>query len=306
MNHHPSFIRPEDDTKIWHYMDFIKFVSLLERQSLFFSTVGILREADMHEGTYNAATLEAHKQKPFSIYDIGSGLLRTFGKFLAINCWHMNEIESVAMWNVYLKGVPGIAIQSSMKRFDESIQHSISGRDVMIGKVHYLDENEPISEPDGFNGLDAVLWKWKSYQYENELRAVIISRLEELYKYNGIYVPVKVNELIEKIVISPKSPTWFSELVLAIATKYELGDKVMSSRLDEKPKSIDTHEFTVAITCPSCDTTQEIVLEPFLAKDYPNNSTVVFSADRVTIQCRNCLQSLHFSLHSANELNNSA
>ncbi len=33
---HPCFNTPSDDTKIWRYMDFTKFVNLLDTKSLFF------------------------------------------------------------------------------------------------------------------------------------------------------------------------------------------------------------------------------------------------------------------------------
>jgi hypothetical protein len=288
-NNHPSFDKPDENTIIWHYMDFTKFVSFLDKSALFFSTISILRLTDKHEGTYNEATVEASKQKPFSIHQIGSPLLREFGKLLAINCWHMNEIESVAMWNVYLKGNPGVAIQSTVKNLDSSIDDKLN---VSIGRVHYLEEDDVIPEPDGFNSLNAALWKWKSYQYENELRAVVISQPEELFKYNGTYIPVNLNHLIQKIVISPKSPRWFSELVSSISSKYGLADKVDSSRLDMSPGNIDNNKLSVAITCPLCDTNQEILIEPYILREYPHNSTIIFSADRLTIVCQKCAKSL--------------
>ena len=291
-NKHPSFNMPDDNTIIWRYMDFTKLVSLLEKEALFFSTISILRESDQHEGTYNLATIEASKQQPFSIHDIGSDMLRTFGKHIAVNCWHMNEIESVAMWNVYLNNGPGVAIQSTVKLLNSNLNPDSNQQDFLIGKVHYLAEDEVIPEPDGFNALNAVIWKWKSYQYENELRAVIISRPEELYKYNGLYVPVNLNQLIQKIVISPKAPKWFSELIYSISEKYDLSKKVSNSRLDMSPGSLDQNKLDLEWTCPLCDTTQKTNIEPFIVKDYADNSTTVFSADRVFLRCENCEQSL--------------
>jgi hypothetical protein len=192
----------------------------------------------------------------------------------------MSEIESVAMWNVYLKGNPGVAIQSSVKNLDESIHSSNAQGTVLIGKVHYLAEDDVIPEPDGVNGLNAVLWKWKSYEYENELRAVLISTPEELYKYNGIYIPVNLHQLIP------------------VSSKYELSEKVTSSRLDIKPGSIDNNEFSIEFTCPLCSTKQEIIIEPFITREYSNNVTIVFSADRVTIPCKNCEKTLVFPVRT--------
>lgn len=297
-DYHSSFIKPPENTTIWRYMDFTRFVSLLEKRALFFSAMSILRDMDEHEGTYNTATTENNERR-LLIHHIGSGLLRAFGKLLAVNCWHINENESVAMWDIYLKGSPGVAIQSTVQNLEKSFNNDALRP--LIGKVHYLSENDLIPEPDGFNGLNAVLWKWKSYEYEHELRAVLISRLEHLYKYNGIYVPVDLNQLIQKIIISPKASSWFSELVSSVSAKYELDKKVTSSRLDTSPPDLDKKELSIEFACPLCSVTQETVIEPFIVRDYTNNSTVVFSADRVSIQCQNCGQSLIFPVRTQTE-----
>ena len=34
----------------------------------------------------------------------------------AVNCWHINEHESAAMWDLYLKSNEGIAIQSTYQK----------------------------------------------------------------------------------------------------------------------------------------------------------------------------------------------
>jgi hypothetical protein len=270
--------------------------------------VSILREQDKHEGTFNQATIEAHRIKKdqgvFSIFDIGSGLLRSFGKFIAVNCWHINPIESVAMWNIYLGGINGIAIQSTVQRLKGSFDGEPT-REISIGKVHYLAEDQITPEPNGFNGFNSVLWKWKSYEYENELRAALLSRPEELYKYNGIFIPVKLDQLIEKVVVSPKAPVWFSELIVALASKHGFGDKVTPSRLGASPGSIDNNQVSISVPCPSCNTVQEIVVEPFIVKDYPDNSTTVFSADRVSTHCRNCGVSFYFPLRPQLEFSDS-
>lgn len=303
-NNHPSFDMPDEDTKIWRYIDFTKFVSLLERNALFFSTISIFRKTDKHEGTYNQATIESHlKETNHPIREIvGTGLIDDFARMVIANCWHMNDIESVAMWTVYLRNQPGVVIQSTAKSLIEALD---SKADVIsskiesgpfIGKVHYVDEGDLIPEPEGLNGLDAVLWKRKSFQFEKELRVVAIARFEQLYRDNGIYVPVDLHQLIEKIVISPQAPAWFFELVFLIASKYELGDKVQSSRLDAQPGNIDKRRLQVEFTCPKCGSHQESEIDPFYVKDYGNRTRTVFSAVKVRTLCKNCDTLLEFSI----------
>jgi len=291
--YHSSFAKPDDNTVIWRYMGFLKFISLLERQALFFSNITLLRQSDNHEGTYNNATVKSYEQQqPTSIlHHMGSGLLREFSSLIAVNCWHMSEIESTGMWDVYLNGSYGVAIQSTVARLENAIQKSNNNtlqNAVFIGKVNYLGEDEPIPEPDGFNGLNAVMWKRDSYRYENELRAVAIVMPEQSYKYNGIYVPAKLEELIQQIVISPKAPRWYSELIHSIVEKYELADVVISSRLDESPGNIDDTKLSLSWTCLECKTSQKVAIEPFIIRELTDNSTILFSPDRMQVQCQNC------------------
>ena len=48
---HRSFTRPDDqDAKIWKYLDFTKFISMLETDSLYFARADKL--TDPHEGAF--------------------------------------------------------------------------------------------------------------------------------------------------------------------------------------------------------------------------------------------------------------
>ncbi|MBA3868020.1 MAG: hypothetical protein H0X30_02595 [Anaerolineae bacterium] len=278
-------------------MDFTKFVSLLETKSLFFCSQLILQETDKHEGSYNQATLETPSDKNIlTAFDVGSNVLREFGKLVTVNSWHMNDIESVAMWNVYLNGNHGVAIKSTFRQLVESFIPETK-YEVSIGKVNYLSENDIIPQPQGFNGLNASLWKWESYRYEQELRAVAITMPEDIHKYGGIYIPVDIEELIEKIVVSPNAPRWFYELVSRIAEKYNLVEKVAPSRLDANPGEISpSDKVVVIVVCPNCQTEQKLVLPPFKIADFPDGMTSVYSADRITFRCKTCSQLFMTSL----------
>ena len=289
-DNHPSFTKPDGDTTIWRYMNFLKFMSLLEKRALFFSNMTILRQGDNHEGTYNDATINEYEEKPVSmLHHVGSDMLRNFGRFIAVNCWHMNKIESTGMWDVYLRGEFGVAIQSTVERLGNAMQkpEGVFG-DISIGKVNYLNEDEPIPEPDGFNALNAALWKRNSYQYEQELRAVAVVSPEQSYKYSGVYVPVELGQLVQRIVISPKAPRWYSELISSISEKYQLGERVAQSRLDRNPGTIADTRLLIKWPCPQCQTSQEVYVEPFIVKELSNDSTVTFSADRIRTHCQSC------------------
>jgi hypothetical protein len=113
-------------------MDFIKFVSLLDRKSLYFTE--LRKYEDQLEGTFpdgnrketlevlekafegNQAMLDhIHEENPIDFTQIG---LHGLGNFY-INCWHENEYESAAMWKLYSDQEKGIAIQSTFKNLKD-------------------------------------------------------------------------------------------------------------------------------------------------------------------------------------------
>lgn len=170
---HRAFEKPNDENiKIWRYLDFTKLVSLLDKQALFFCRADKL--LDPFEGSYSKANIQLRPKvykgilsekvqtKLSDIYDY-------IRKCTIVNCWHISEHESAAMWKLYLKSDEGVAIQSTFKRLVESFNDYL--KDVYIGKVKYIDYKTDLI-PEG-NLFFPYLHKRKSFEYEHELRAII-------------------------------------------------------------------------------------------------------------------------------------
>lgn len=235
---HPAFKKPDNENiKIWRYLDFTKFVSLLDKQALFFTRADKL--SDPFEGSYSKANI---KLRPIAYKGILpekaqrrlSDIYRNSRRFTIINCWHINEYESAAMWKLYLKSDEGIAIQSTFKRLRESFNNYLE--DVYVGEVKYIDYETELM-PEG-NTFYLFLHKRKSFKYEHELRAIIqkIPTKDGRELINlGAYISVDVNTLIERIFASPTAPKWFNELVESIVNKYNLKKEVVQSSLVEDP-----------------------------------------------------------------------
>ena len=241
---HPVFEKPENESaKVWRYIDFTKFVSLLDKSALFFTRAD--RLGDPFEGSYSRANIklrpEVYKGKiPPNALENFSQFTKIFIKNTAINCWHLSEYESAAMWKLYLKSNDGIAIQSTFDLLKTSLKDE--NHSVFIGKVKYIDFEKDWM-PEG-NTLYPFVHKRKSFEHEKELRGVI----QELrYKKNGgldwskplfddgIYVQVDLGVLIDKIYLAPTSPRWLFELVKSITAKYKLDKDVLQSSLDDAP-----------------------------------------------------------------------
>ena len=145
------------------------------------------------------------------------------------------------MWNLYLKSNEGVAIQTTFENIKECFNQI--NENIYIGTVRYIDYDSDIFSSDksfAFNFLRAFLHKRKSYSHENEYRAIIwdngSSELKMLASNeSGIYIPVDLNILIEKIIVIPDSEEWFIELVTEMMVIYKLNKEVVRSVLDEKP-----------------------------------------------------------------------
>src|SRR5437870_3042737 len=103
---HPVFAAPDDpQASLWRYMDFAKLVSLLQSGSLHFARAD--RLGDPFEGSYSAPfhlaletelaqalPPEAVQQATTNFHTATQGMPQR----IYVNCWHVNEYESVAMW----------------------------------------------------------------------------------------------------------------------------------------------------------------------------------------------------------------
>lgn len=241
---HRYFKAPANkNAKIWRYLDFTKFVDLLHTKSLYFTRSD--KFDDHFEGSF-PKNIEAYKQLTIKQFNFSkedadkhfsSERIKARRKAIAINCWHLNEYESAAMWRLYLKSNEGIAIQSTYDRLAKSF--AAFDKSVFIGIVTYIDyDREMIDYTCTF---DRFLHKRLSFQHEQELRAIIwdpssANAIEIVpIAEHGVKIPVAIDTLIEKIYVAPGSPMWFSELVQSVIDKYEINALVETSKIDERP-----------------------------------------------------------------------
>jgi len=109
-----------------------------------------------------------------------------------------------------LKSDEGIAIQSTYKSLKDCIQDN---ENIYIGKIRYIDyATEGIYAG---NLYEPLLHKRKSFEHENEIRAVVIKDIhseESEQIKGGISVSVDLKEMIRSIYVAPTSPSWFSDL----------------------------------------------------------------------------------------------
>jgi hypothetical protein len=91
--------------------------------------------------------------------------------------------------------------------------------------VNYLDYARQSWGP--YRPFNAVMHKRRSFAHERELRAVVIrptwielnryvEHAEEVPNVSGMSIPVELDRLIKRVVISPRAEAWFVDLVASM------------------------------------------------------------------------------------------
>lgn len=252
---HELFKQPkEEEDKVWRYMNLTKFISLLQNKELYLSRAD--KFEDPFEGSF---TMKNHKGRMSNhlcrVLKECSLSMRThvpyddkfdnWQKYVAINCWHLNNFESAAMWSLYVNGNEGVAIQSSYSGLKKSLENNDT--EIFIGQVNYIDYDKDIIKE---GPLNRFVHKLNSYRHEQEVRVVVaklpdpallqdvILKKENAFNEtieNGLPLDIDINALIQKVYIHPKAPKWFSIMVVDLIKKYGFDFEVESSKLSVRP-----------------------------------------------------------------------
>jgi hypothetical protein len=234
---HPNLASPPDDAVIWRYMDLAKFLALLERKALFFVRMTELR--DPFEGHLTRTTVERLRATPAAhpenererlpeIIEHNLGVASQSREIICVSCWHQNQVESAAMWELYMPSGQGIAIRTTFSRFKASF--TSPKPDVVAGLVRYVDFES--FEVDSSNIFNSGIIKRLSFEHEREFRAFVLdgSNLNA-----GVSVSVELDVLVESVLVSPAAPAWYAELIGEVATRYALKAAVSQSELLRHP-----------------------------------------------------------------------
>jgi hypothetical protein len=251
---------PPDDTKLWRYTDLSQFLWLLSRHSLYFAHLSKFDDhwegaipAGSIEGLIRAYTSGAQKHAlsgeiPDSA-TLNPNALKYFKWFLkslqanyGVSCWHLNDVESVAMWKLYVRGNDGVAIQTTVGRLKACLSHD--PRNIFISRVNYLDhETLPMEELISPHALIPIVTKRRSFLHESEVRVILDRRRakegeeEELrQKLSGEAISVDISKLIERIVASPDYPGWAIANLQEIVALAGLDVRVETSDLLRRPE----------------------------------------------------------------------
>ncbi len=266
----PNLSVPPDDTPLWRYLDFARFMALLDSASLWFAradtfsdpyelavpaldvpaaragAAAILADRRTREGVlrYLAAVAEQPGTELAGLPDaeIAGLLLRFASQALYISCWQQNEDESAGMWESFVQGNNGVAVRTTLGALRHVLDAGSADRDVFLGRVEYLDYRA--GSWGGFHWFAPAFHKRRVFRQEQEIRAVIVwPNYRDLAEGTadfpvtaGIALPVDLTLLIQGIVIAPKADPWFPGLVASVLRRYGLSTVPVSSELAHTPE----------------------------------------------------------------------
>ena len=246
--------RCDPDTTLWRYMDFAKFVALLEQRAIYFARAD--RLGDTFEGAAGTtdrrpqwdafyldffrqavSTAPGQTEPPSTAYveQEAARLLREFSTIgdrdrhrTFVSCWHANTGESEALWRLYCPPpMMGVAIRTTARLLIDAL-----GDDphIKLGRVQYVDFRKAFA---GFH--DRIYWKRKSLSHEAEVRAVV--QRFDVQEDLGLAMPVDVQKLLLSVVPSPFTSSWFTSLVGSTMRRFGVdGDsKIAQSELLAEP-----------------------------------------------------------------------
>lgn len=225
--------QPSDpNARLWRYMDFTKYVELISSRMLYFCRSDLFR--DPYEGTLTNRNIDSYNNSEFGVEMVE--IYKRMPHCTFINCWHMNQFESAAMWDLYAKTNESVAIETTYSKLSGIIDSK-----TIIGMVNYLDySSEMIPE---HNTYYPFMHKRKSFEHEKEVRLVLQDLGEDwrLYpKQNpnieaGRKVGIDIDSVISAVHVSPSASQWFFELVKNVTQNYGISIEVNQSSLYNTP-----------------------------------------------------------------------
>jgi hypothetical protein len=248
---HSELETPPDDTVLWRYLSFVKFMDLIERRHLWFARLDTFE--DPLEGTHTDAEVEYIRAQPVPLSPDPAltlerqymSMTRLYRETMFVNCWRASSTESMAMWDIYGKDSGVVAIKSTVGLLKEILRGY--SHPVFIGRVKYVNWNEIAWH---LNALAMVMRKDRSYEHEQELRAVIWglaveSNAAPMVTYSlspegkvtlsgppGVEIPCDPNKLVAEIKIGPREQEMFYKVLDPILRRYGITAPVtVSDRL---------------------------------------------------------------------------
>ena len=228
----------KENSFLWRYFDFQKFLSLAIEQSIFFSRMDKMEDANegisIHQlfskfGTAEEKELVATINKKSARTELPLSIRQQ--KYF-LSCWLIHHRESVAMWNAY-SDENGIAIKVNAAELIENIltkskliAHQEMIQKLYYGKVDYKDFFDK-KQRENFKSEIKIIGFQKDvcFKHEYEYRFLI---KENVHKYGKEDIPFLKLKLIDfkqipfELIFHPKMENWKKDNIRAVIKSLKL------------------------------------------------------------------------------------
>ena len=245
-----------ENQKIWRYLAFWKFESMLEKKAIFFSKAGEMQDKEegrspkMNLMAYlveNDPTLPQDERREASrefraTRQIEHRVEKKLQRRTFMTCWRIDDRESPKAWDEYIGNQEGVVVQSTYGKLKGCLKERYRVYADLLRTGDLFEENSIFLEKVEYRGnypdrignktpqeyLRLYTGKQPSFKWENELRSFLISQNE--VDGSGCDVPVDLEYLIENVYVSPKVQNLL-EKVKNLTEKCSLNVDVKNSNL---------------------------------------------------------------------------
>ena len=243
----------DDEDELLRYMDFAKFIRLIHNKKLHFPRADCFD--DKYEGYYTKQLYEMSKNSTIEANGKSSSkglyeLTEIIRKSSYVSCWMKSQHESMAHWDIYGEK-NSVAIKTSVGELKKQLNkpsanigiYTLMNKEIV--SVKYIDHHaidNKLAKELLTNLISPLKHKNLAFKYEEEVRA-IYSHLHQPLAWNefnsrlgkGFDINIQPNELISRIIVSPKADRWFHTLVTDLMVGYGLSGQVERSKLHITP-----------------------------------------------------------------------
>ena len=239
MNEAWQYLDPMDrETVLWRYFNPCKLESMMATESLHFARAEVFEDDLEGRDPQGHRILFPHpdpaKSKENFRIDIDDVQAFT-GRILHVLCWNGEKDELPRMWEEYLDGSNGVAIQTTVGRLWNSFHNP---RNIGIGPVTYVPHD--IADLGTDSGVMKYFFKRSRFDFEKEVRLIWSDNVYHglpgsdncaTFGQNGVFLRVNIGVLIERISVNARQSDRFYKEVLTLAAEHRLAERVGPSPL---------------------------------------------------------------------------
>jgi hypothetical protein len=198
----------DPDQLLWRYFKTQRFLSFLETSSLYFAPVAHFD--DQFEGAL--AVIPPQFIDPrYAELNHEDGVFRELKEYTNVNCWHLAEHESDAMWRLYAEESKGVVICSALSSMRSALEpffftpQARNPEELWAGRVRYVDLTQVRLNPSF--AIQRFFYKHVVFEFEREFRLAFNLEFARLFtgrlQTGGVLVSADPKLLIERIILGP-------------------------------------------------------------------------------------------------------